>query len=101
MIKKKIFFFWGGVGVDDTIFVKMELREKTKEKIDEMEKLRRRKKGLKHLFIMDNNAIDLLLELNIDKRDIQEQLILIEIRLEKLKVSEKKIKAIRSQIIGH
>ena len=89
------------MGVDDTIFVKMELREKTKEKIDEMEKLRRRKKELKHLFIMDNNAIDLLLELNIDKRDIQEQLILIEIRLEKLKVSEKKIKAIRSQIIGH
>ena len=54
--------------------------EKTKEKIDEMEKLRRKKKELKHLLIMDNNAIDLLLELNIDKRDIQEQLILIEIR---------------------
>ena len=45
-----------------------------------MEKLRRKKKELKHLLIMDNNAIDLLLELNIDKRDIQEQLILIEIR---------------------
>ena len=33
---------------------------------------------------MDNKTIDLLLGLDIDKRDIQEQLILIEIKLEKL-----------------
>ena len=38
---------------------------------------------------MDNKALDLLLELDIDKIDIQEQLILIEIKLEKLKTSEK------------
>ena len=30
---------------------------------------------------MDNKAIDLLLELNIDKRDIEDQLTLIEIKL--------------------
>ena len=30
---------------------------------------------------MDNKAIDLLLELNIDKRDIENQLTLIEIKL--------------------
>ena len=48
---------------------------------------------------MDNKAFDLLLELNIDKRDIQEELISIEIKLEKLKISKKTIKAIRSQII--
>ena len=100
LIRKKTLFFWGGV--NDKILVKMELREKTKEKIDEIEKLRRKKeKQLENLFIKDNKALDLLLELDIDKRDTQEQLILIEIKLEKLKTSEKTIKAIRSQIIGH
>ena len=100
LIRKKTLFFGGGV--NDKILVKMELREKTKEKIDEIEKLRRKKeKQLENLFIKDNKALDLLLELDIDKRDTQEQLILIEIKLEKLKTSEKTIKAIRSQIIGH
>ena len=36
------------------------------------------------------------MELGIDKKDRQEDLILIEIKLEKLKTSEKIIKAIRS-----
>ena len=43
-----------GGGVDDNIFLKMELREGTKEKIDEIEKLRRKKQEeLENLFIMD------------------------------------------------
>ena len=50
---------------------------------------------------MNNEYTDLLLELDVNKRDIQEELILIEIRLKKLKISEETIKAIRSQIIGH
>ena len=37
------------------------------------------------------------MELGIDKKDRQEELILIEIKLEKIKISEKKIKAIRLQ----
>ena len=48
---------------------------------------------------MDNRAIDLLMELGIDKKDRQEELILIEIKSEKLKISEKRIKAIRSQYL--
>ena len=38
---------------------------------------------------MDNEQFDLLLELDVNKKDIQEELILIEIRLENLKLSEK------------
>ena len=40
---------------------------------------------------MDNKAIYLLLELSVDKRDIQEQLILIEIKLEKSKIFKKQL----------
>ena len=58
------------------------MNRKNKKKIDEIEKLRRKKgKELENLFVMDNKAIDLLLELNIDKRDIEDQLTLIEIKL--------------------
>ena len=38
---------------------------------------------------MDNEQFDLLLELDVNKKDIQEELILIEIRLENFKLSEK------------
>ena len=60
-----------------------------------------KKKELRNLFIIDNEHIDLLLELDANKRDIQEELILKEIKLEKLKISQKTIKSIRLQIIGH
>ena len=39
------------------------------------------------------------MELDIDKRDRQEELILIEIKLEKLKIYEKKFRTIRSQYL--
>ena len=39
------------------------------------------------------------MELDIDKKDRQEELILIKIKLEKLKISEKTIKAVRSQYL--
>ena len=39
------------------------------------------------------------MELVIDKRNRQEELILIEIKLAKLKISEKTVKAIRSQYL--
>ena len=43
----------------------------------------------------------MLVELDIDQKDRQEELILIEIKLKKIKISEKTIKAIRSQIIRY
>ena len=67
-----------------------------------MVKLRRKKEvELGNLFIINNEATDLLWKLYTDKKDKSEKLILIEIILEKLKISVKAIKAIRSQIIGH
>ena len=39
------------------------------------------------------------MELDTDKKDRQEELILMEIKLQKLKISEKTIKAIRSQYL--
>ena len=39
------------------------------------------------------------MELDIDKKDRQQELILKEIKLEKLKISEKTIKGIRSQYL--
>ena len=39
------------------------------------------------------------MELDIDKKDRQEELILIKIKLEKLKISEKTIKAVTSQYL--
>ena len=67
-----------------------------------MEKLRRKKEiELENLFIINNEATDLLWKLDTDKKDKQKKLILIESILEKLKISGKAIKAIRSQIIGH
>ena len=44
---------------------------------------------LENLSNIENEAIDLLVELDIDKKDRQEELILIEIKLEKLNISEK------------
>ena len=97
MDKKNI--FWGAA---NTIHDEIELREKTKERIDEIEKLRRKREiEFENLFDIDNEAIDLLVELDIDQKDRQEELILIEIKLKKLKISEKTIKAIRSQIIRY
>ena len=83
-------------GGANTIHDEIELREKTKERIDEIEKLRRkREKELENLFNVDNEAIDVLVELDIDKREQ----ILIEIKLEKLKIAAKTIKTIRSQLL--
>ena len=67
-----------------------------------MEKIRRKKEiELENLFIINNEATDLLWKLDTDKKDKQKKLILIESILEKLKISGKAIKAIRSQVIGH
>ena len=73
--KTKKNIFWA---VANAVYDKIELREKTKERIDEIEKLRRKnEKKLENLFNIDNEAIDLLVELDIDKKDRQEELILI------------------------
>ena len=74
------------------MYDEIELREKTQERINEIEKLRRKR---------DDEFIDLLIKLDTDKKYVQEELILIEIKLKKLKMSEKTMNAIRSQIIGH
>ena len=67
-----------------------------------MEKLRRKKEiELENLFIINNEATDLLWKLDTDKKDKEKKLILIEIILEKLKISEKAIKVIRSQLDIH
>ena len=76
---------------------KIELEEKTKKRVDEIEKLIRKKEiELINLFITDDKAIDLLLEQDNDKIDMQERLILIEIKSEELKISEITIRAIKS-----
>ena len=64
-----------------------------------MEKLRRKREiELENLFIINNEATDLLWKLDTDKKDKEKKLILIEIILEKLKISGKAIKVIRSQL---
>ena len=66
-----------------------------------MDELRRKRQiELGDLFNIDNEAIDLLIELDIDINNIQEELILIDVKLEKLKIPEKN-SVIRSQIIEH
>ena len=80
---------WGN---DFNINDQVKLREKASERISKTEELRRKRKiDLRNLFDIDNRAIDLLMELDIDKKDRQEELILIEVKLEKLKISEKTI----------
>ena len=70
--------------------------------MDEIEKIRRKREiELKGLFIKDDGFIDLQIKLNTDKKYILEELVLIEIKSKKLKISEKKINAIKSQIIEH
>ena len=70
--------------------------------IDKMEKLRRKKEiELENLFIINNEATNLLWKLDTDKKDKEKKLILIEIILEKLKISVKAIKVIRSQLDIH
>ena len=89
--------FWG---LPITIHDKIELREKTKERVDKIEKLRRKKETeLENFSNIDNDAIHLLVEIYIDKKE--ELILIIEIKLKKINISEKTIKAIRSQIIGH
>ena len=67
-----------------------------------MEKLRRKKEiELENLFIINNEATNLLWKLDTDKKDKEKKLILIEIILEKLKISVKAIKVIRSQLDIH
>ena len=58
--------FWG---LPITIRDKTELREKTKERIDEIERLRaKREIELENLFIIDNKTIVFLVDLHIDKK---------------------------------
>ena len=57
---------------------------------------RKREVELEKLFVIDNEFIDLLIELDADKKDRQEELILTETKLEKLKIPKKTIKTIRS-----
>ena len=60
------------------------MEEKTEKRIDGIEKLKiNKEEELRNLFIIDNGHTDFLLELNANKRDIQEELFLIGIRLEK------------------
>ena len=93
-VRRKI---WGS---DFNINDEIKLRKKTSERIIKIEELRRKREiGLENLFDIDNRTIDLLMELDIDKKDRQEELILIEIKLEKLKISEKTITAIKSQYL--
>ena len=57
------------MGLPITIHDKIELREKTKERIDEIKKMKRtREIKLENLFIRNNKNIDLLLKLDIDKK---------------------------------
>ena len=74
--------FWG---LPITTHDKIELREKTKERVDKIEKLRRKKETeLENFSNIDNDAIDLLVEIYIDKKDRKEELILIiEIKFKK------------------
>ena len=58
--------FWG---LPITIHDKIELGEKTKERVDDIEILRRKKEAeLENVSNIDNEAIDLLVELYIDKK---------------------------------
>ena len=80
----------------NTIYDEKELREKTQKRIDEIEKLRRKREiESKDLSIEDDEFISLLIKLNTDKKYVQEELVLIEIKSKKLKISEKTINAIR------
>ena len=63
------------------------------------ESIRKREVELENLCIIEHRYIDLLMELDINKNNRQEELILIEIKYEKLNISEKTIKAIRSQYL--
>ena len=86
----------------NTIDEELELKDKARKMIDKMEKLRRKKEiELENLFIINNEATDLLWKLDTDKKDKEKKLILIEIILEKLKISGKAIKVIRSQLDIH
>ena len=77
---KKNRFWWR----PNRIIEEIELEEKTEKRIDGIEKLKiNKEEELRNLFIIDNGHTDFLLELNANKRDIQEELILIGIRLEK------------------
>ena len=66
--------------------------------MDEIDKLiRKKEEELRNLFIRDNEASDLLLEIHNHEKYILKQLSLVEVKLEKLNVSEKTIKAIKLQ----
>ena len=68
----------------------LELREKTEERIHEIKKLKRKREvKLENLFVIDNELSDLSKELDADKKDRQEELVLTEIKLEKLKIPKK------------
>ena len=79
----------------------LELEEKIEKRADGIEKLKKKKvEELEKFFIMDVEHIDLLLELDNDERYIQEQLILIEIKLEELKMFKKQLKQLNHKLLN-
>ena len=68
----------------------VKLREKASEKISKTEELIGKKEiDLEHFFDIDNRYVDLLIQLDINKMGRNEELFLIETKLEKLKISKK------------
>ena len=77
-----------------------ELREIIRKKINEIDSLETEIKDVKELKIEgESKATKLLADLNFDKGVHVDEIIEIEIRLEKLKISEKKINAIKKSIV--
>ena len=59
-------------------------------RIDEIEELKRKREiDLENLFDIDYRTVDLLIELDFDIKDRQEEVILMEIKLKKLRIPEK------------
>ena len=68
------------------------IKEKSKQEVDKINELKR----VKEWNIMDNDAI---LKLKDYKTDVQEELRIVKIKLEKLKVSEERLDELRSQYL--
>ena len=83
---------------DQTIPKKKQNWKRQKKRTDKIDKLIRKKGEERiNLSIMDNEVSDLLLEIDNHEKYTLKQLSLAEIKLKKLKVSERTIKAIKSQ----
>ena len=84
----------------NSIEEEIELREIIRKKINEIDSLETEIKDVKELKIEgESKATKLLADLNFDKGVHVDEIIEIEIRLEKLKISEKKINAIKKSIV--